>query len=205
MKKILVFKEEGVDCRAVSSCLDLLAVSHKTVTVKNIIACNLSNVELVIVACKTIDSAKRIWAQVGSNVLSIPVALAINASCNKSEAYALSCGFLGVISLNSEAESIVKAVSTLARGGLWYSRYSLELHIKDQLVARRSVSNNFFDRTTLTARERRVAVLSCQGLGNKEIAESLSISPYTVKTHMQKIMKKSGVKNRTQLSAAFMG
>lgn len=53
--------------------------------------------------------------------------------------------------------------------------------------------------------EREVDVLNCiaSGLSNKEAAESLSISPYTVKTHLRNIYTKLGASSRTE--AARLG
>ncbi|MBE2266596.1 MAG: response regulator transcription factor [Anaerolinea sp.] len=52
--------------------------------------------------------------------------------------------------------------------------------------------------TPLTERE--VAVLKCvaQGLTNGEIAESMSISEWTVRTHLRNILRKLHLANRTQ-------
>jgi hypothetical protein len=46
---------------------------------------------------------------------------------------------------------------------------------------------------SLTERERQVALLVERGLGNKDIAEELSISYSSVKTHLGKVAKKLGV------------
>lgn len=53
----------------------------------------------------------------------------------------------------------------------------------------------------LTAAEKRVYQLVCQGLSNADIAASLQISPNTVKFHMRNILQKAGVKNRRELLA----
>lgn len=50
----------------------------------------------------------------------------------------------------------------------------------------------------LTARERQVLVLVAEGLTNKEIARQLSVSPATVKAHVERIIAKLGVADRTQ-------
>lgn len=50
----------------------------------------------------------------------------------------------------------------------------------------------------LTERELEVLTCICDGQSNKEIADTLSISPMTVKTHISKILAKLGLQDRTQ-------
>lgn len=53
----------------------------------------------------------------------------------------------------------------------------------------------------LSAREREVLGLVMAGLVNAEVAERLGISPNTVRTHMQNILGKLGVRNRLEAVA----
>lgn len=53
-------------------------------------------------------------------------------------------------------------------------------------------------RDLLTAREQTVVELVSQGMTNKEIARTLAISPATVKAHVERIIGKLGVADRTQ-------
>lgn len=57
-------------------------------------------------------------------------------------------------------------------------------------------------RKPLTARERQVLGAVCQGLANKEIAERLNISENSVKSFLQQLFEKTGVRTRAQLVAA---
>lgn len=57
---------------------------------------------------------------------------------------------------------------------------------------------------TLTERELDVVRLVAQGLTNKEIARQLSISPATVKAHVERIIGKLGVADRTQAAVMAM-
>jgi len=50
----------------------------------------------------------------------------------------------------------------------------------------------------LTGREREVLAKVAEGLTNKEIARSLGIAPGTVKIHVERIIAKLGVGDRTQ-------
>lgn len=51
---------------------------------------------------------------------------------------------------------------------------------------------------SLTPREREVLAQIAEGLTNKEIARQLSVSPATVKAHVERIIAKLGVSDRTQ-------
>lgn len=50
---------------------------------------------------------------------------------------------------------------------------------------------------TLTRREIEVLQLLAEGLSNKAIAEKLTVSPLTVRTHLASVYRKFGVRNRT--------
>ena len=50
--------------------------------------------------------------------------------------------------------------------------------------------------TELTPRERQVALLVVRGLSNKEVARALELSDGTVKSHVHKIFRKVGARNR---------
>jgi DNA-binding NarL/FixJ family response regulator len=50
----------------------------------------------------------------------------------------------------------------------------------------------------LTRREREILALIVQGLTNKQIGQILAVSPATIRTHVQNIMAKLGVSDRTQ-------
>ncbi|MFO7914547.1 MAG: response regulator transcription factor [Candidatus Krumholzibacteriales bacterium] len=53
----------------------------------------------------------------------------------------------------------------------------------------------------LTSREREIATLITEGLRNKEIAERLHISTYTVKSHVHNILEKLALNTRLQIAA----
>jgi DNA-binding CsgD family transcriptional regulator len=54
---------------------------------------------------------------------------------------------------------------------------------------------------SLTARERSILELVAQGQSNKEMGRTLSISPETVKTHLEHVFGKLGVERRAQAIA----
>lgn len=56
----------------------------------------------------------------------------------------------------------------------------------------------------ITSRERQVLGLLLQGHTNKEIAEQLCISGYTVRDHVSALLRKCQVKSRAQLIAGHL-
>lgn len=54
----------------------------------------------------------------------------------------------------------------------------------------------------LTAAESRVVELVAKGMTNGEVASELFLSRYTVETHLKRIFRKLGVRNRAELAAA---
>lgn len=83
----------------------------------------------------------------------------------------------------------------------------LGLWAGSRLFAGRAVPSDFdgnpnAQRTLgLSAREMEVLGLLAEGLANKEIAERLSLSPNTVKTHVARILEKLGARRRTEALA----
>jgi DNA-binding NarL/FixJ family response regulator len=55
----------------------------------------------------------------------------------------------------------------------------------------------------LSPREREVAALVAEGRTNKEIAAALYLSERTAQNHVQHILTKLGVANRTQIAAWY--
>jgi DNA-binding NarL/FixJ family response regulator len=56
---------------------------------------------------------------------------------------------------------------------------------------------------SLTPSERRVATMAAQGLTNRDIAQSLFVTPKTVEVHLSSAYRKLGIGSRTQLAAAL--
>lgn len=52
----------------------------------------------------------------------------------------------------------------------------------------------------MTKRERQVIVLIADGLSNKEIANKLHLSTYTVKSHVHNILEKLLLRSRVQIA-----
>ena len=98
----------------------------------------------------------------------------------------LRAGAAGYIRKDAEPETLLAAVRAVARGKTYI----------DPSVARQALGAA--PREELTARETEVLRRLAQGLSNKEIAETLSISEETVKTHVSNVLAKLEAENRAQ-------
>lgn len=78
-----------------------------------------------------------------------------------------------------------------------------ELMARVRGLLRRDGRSNAETSPRLTSREQEVIQLLAEGLGQKEIASRLSISPKTVGTHVEHIFTKLGVRNRAQAVLAY--
>ena len=76
-----------------------------------------------------------------------------------------------------------------------------ELVATGERLRRRTVET----RDDLTAQERQIAQLACDGLSNPEIGTRLFLSPRTVEWHLRKVFGKLGIHRRRELPAALAG
>ena len=111
-------------------------------------------------------------------------------------AAALRAGFL---LKDSAPEIIFRAVHAAADGQRAFSGSVLDRLVEAAVEA--TPQRRAFPET-VTDRERQVALLVAQGLGNGEIAEELVVGASTVKTHVSALLDKFGVTNRVQLAVA---
>jgi DNA-binding NarL/FixJ family response regulator len=103
---------------------------------------------------------------------------------------ALSAGANGYLLKSATRESLIPALRAVAAGQRWIPKE----------VARRLASREMFKE--LTPREVEVLHQLAKGLANKEIADVLDISEYTVKDHLKSILGKLRVADRTEAVTA---
>ena len=106
---------------------------------------------------------------------------------------ALQAGATGYLVKGASSTEIVNAVSLLMAGGAPMSptvaRYVIE-EFQDIKSSRET--------TTLTKREKEELQGVASGLSEKKLAESLSVSPHTIHTHIKKIYRKLQVNSRAE-------
>ncbi|NNE01312.1 MAG: response regulator transcription factor [Pirellulaceae bacterium] len=109
-------------------------------------------------------------------------------------ARAVALGAAGYILKSAPRERLISALETAAKGESAWTRE--ELRRVTGALATPRLSQDI--EVPLTQRESEVLRQMAQGLTNKEIAKMLGISYETVKEHVQHILRKIGVSDRTQ-------
>jgi len=111
---------------------------------------------------------------------------------------ALSAGAAGFLVKDIEPEDFLHAVRVAARGdALLAPSITRKLILRYLALPPRPDASTVASR--LTGREREAVVLVAQGLSNDQIAASMTISPLTAKTHINRAMTKLHARDRAQL------
>ena len=118
--------------------------------------------------------------------------LVVTASEQPAEALAaLRAGARAVVFKRFAIETLMDAIDAVAEGNVWIPP-ALQKHLTERLLEP--------PEEPLTPREREIVRHVALGLRNAEVAEKLSISEVTVKTHLNNIFQKLGVRGRTALA-----
>lgn len=103
---------------------------------------------------------------------------------------ALQLGARGILKKTVSVATILECLTAVGRGDVW---------IESTLQEAASGSSRCSARR-LTPREKEIVHHVCAGMKNKQIAESLTITPGTVKVHLMHIFEKTGLKDRFELA-----
>jgi len=111
---------------------------------------------------------------------------------------ALKAGARGYLLKDSAEADLVRAIKSVAEGKSFFSPTVSRVLLDDYVQKlKRTGGENSYD--LLTAREREVLQLVAEGKSNKEVADLLNLSVYTVETHRSNIMEKLNLKGVPEL------
>jgi DNA-binding NarL/FixJ family response regulator len=120
----------------------------------------------------------------------IKILLLLDMADEETEYQAVRAGARGCVSGATDVDSLLKAIDVVGRGDIWVSR-----HVATRLISK-LVQSGIADSTIsngLTLREWEILALLARGSRNKEIANRISVSENTVKTHLCTIYRKINV------------
>jgi two-component system, NarL family, response regulator NreC len=111
---------------------------------------------------------------------------------------ALKAGARGYLLKDSAESDLVKAIHSVADGKSFFSPTVSRVLLEDYMrKLQRTGGESSYD--LLTPREREVLQLIAEGKSNKEIADMLNLSVYTVETHRGNLMEKLNLKGIPEL------
>ena len=123
---------------------------------------------------------------------SLPHTRVVALSMHKDSAYVreiLRAGARGYLVKDSEDDDLLRAIRSVHRGEAFLSPSISDTILVDY---RRFVSNPI---DLLTSREREILAMIAEGKSNKDIANALNLSVYTVESHRGSLMEKLNLHN----------
>jgi len=105
----------------------------------------------------------------------------------------------GCLSYSRVDQDLVRAIRAIAGGEMWFSRGQLAGMLRERAEHTAPIPLEPIILHGLTCRETEVAQLIACGRTNKEIGHAMDISDLTVKSHVQNILKKCGLRRRGEL------
>jgi len=131
----------------------------------------------------------------------LPSSRIIILSMHSDEGYvlkALKAGARGYLLKASPEADVLAAVRAVAAGNAYFSPSITKLLVEDYVgeLRRRGVEDSY---DLLTLREKEILQLLASGKSNRDIADLLHISIYTVETHRAAVMKKLNLRGIPEL------
>lgn len=102
---------------------------------------------------------------------------------------------MGIFRNDEELELLMRGITRIMSGEIWISR-----ELSSKLIGHYRVQSNEACplEKSLTMREMEILQKMMDGASNADIADTLNVSIFTVKTHIYNLFKKLSVKNRAQ-------
>lgn len=149
-----------------------------------------AQMEVLLLECNRGQADLEVASRLHNLLPKVKILLDMEKADEETELLALRAGARGCITRHIDLETLLKAFAVIGRGEYWVS----------QGVATRAISNlvrpdnaESANSSGLTSREWEILGLLAKGARNKEIANALSVSENTVKTHLLTIYRKVNV------------
>jgi two-component system response regulator NreC len=131
----------------------------------------------------------------------LPQAAIVFLSMHSDESYvlrALKAGARGYLLKDSAEYDLIQAVTAVTEGKAYFSPAISKMLVEDYMrqMQERKVEDSY---ELLTTREREILQLLAEGKSNKDIANFLNLSLYTVETHRSNILQKLNLHSGAEL------
>jgi DNA-binding NarL/FixJ family response regulator len=110
----------------------------------------------------------------------------------------VSKGLVGILPSMTDYSQLKKAIRSVIAGELWFERRKLQALVSNmnRIAAKK--------RPLLSKKEIVIVKMICRGYSNKKIMKILKVTEQSVKSHLNRIYKKTGVSDRLQLAVFAM-
>jgi two-component system, NarL family, response regulator NreC len=130
-----------------------------------------------------------------------PQTSVIILSMHSDEGYltrSLSAGAKGYLLKETAEVDLYRAVQVVSQGKPFFSPAIANTLLEDYMrqLQQRGLEDSY---DLLTEREKEILQLLAEGRSNKDVAQELNLSPYTVETHRTRIMQKLNLHNATDI------
>jgi DNA-binding NarL/FixJ family response regulator len=114
---------------------------------------------------------------------------------------AMRLGCSGVVCKHTPVDLILKSIRRVHAGEIWLDSATMATIIRRLALPETGGATRAPEpRVELSAREREITALIAQGLRNKEIGRTMSITEQTVKNHIHNVFEKLGIGDRLELA-----
>ncbi|MCC6539840.1 MAG: response regulator transcription factor [Bryobacterales bacterium] len=110
----------------------------------------------------------------------------------------LKAGARGYLLKESAESDVIAAIRAVAHGKSFFSPKVAEL-LQQEYVQRLRQEGKEDSYESLTAREREILQMIAEGQANKDVANKLNLSLYTVETHRGNILQKLGLRSAAEV------
>jgi DNA-binding NarL/FixJ family response regulator len=134
--------------------------------------------------------------------LEAPEIRVVAITANEDESYLrqlAKVGAAGYVLKRSAGDELVKAISTVAAGGVYFEATLASRALARELGTAFAKTRGGTQTADLSDREKEVLVLLAWGYSNKEIAAQLTLSVKTVETYKVRTGEKLGLRSRTEM------
>jgi len=114
-------------------------------------------------------------------------------------------GARGVFSRAESLNELCKCISSVHQGQIWANSKEMEYVLEELAASRRLRVVDARGKQILSKREEEVASLVADGLTNREVADQLHLSEFTIKNYIFKIFEKLGISTRVELVLYTLG